>query len=180
MKKAAFLDRDGVINQKAPEGEYITRWDDFVFLPGVIDAVRLLKQAGFVVIVVTNQRCVAKGLITADELNVLHARMRHKFEESQAIIDGVYYCPHDIEAYCDCRKPRPGLIWDAAREQKIELSVSWMIGDSQSDINAGKRAGCKSALVIPKVLTGTDADICAPSLLDAVHKILESEAIAVV
>ena len=80
MKKAAFLDRDGVLNRKAPEGQYVTRWEEMEFLPGVREAVRLLNQAGYFVVVVSNQRCVAKGLITISELDSMHARMRQEFQ----------------------------------------------------------------------------------------------------
>src|SRR5208282_6021423 len=104
MKKAAFLDRDGVINRKAPEGQYVTRWEEMEFLPGTSEAIRLLNQSGFFVVVVSNQRCVAKGLITPDELDSIHTRMSHKFAEAGATIDAVYYCPHDLQPPCSCRK----------------------------------------------------------------------------
>jgi len=133
MKRAAFLDRDGVINRKAPEGQYVTRWDDMEFLPGARDAIRLLNDAGFLVVVVSNQRCVAKGLITAAQLELLHARMLREFLAAGARIDAVYYCPHDNQPPCSCRKPKPGMILDAARAHDINLATSWMIGDSETD-----------------------------------------------
>src|SRR5205823_14054634 len=97
MNKAAFLDRDGVINRKAPEGEYITSWEDMEILPGVAEAISLLHRSGFRTIVVSNQRCVAKGLITIDELEALHHRMCDVLAQAGAKIDGVYYCPHEHE-----------------------------------------------------------------------------------
>src|ERR1039457_849329 len=115
MSRAAFLDRDGVINQKAPDNGYITRWEDMEILPGVGEAIALLNRAGFRVIVVTNQRCIAKKLITTDELEALHQRMRDDLSLAGATIDEVYYCPHELHAPCTCRKPRPGLLLDAAR-----------------------------------------------------------------
>jgi len=174
MKKAAFLDRDGVINRKAPEGQYVTRWEDMEFLPGSFEAVRLLNAAGFLVVVITNQRCVAKGLITPQELEALHARMRLEFQAAGATIDAVYYCPHDYQPPCDCRKPQPGMLLDAAREHNIQLNSSWMIGDSEHDVQAGRTAGCNTALVVADGQSNqARADIVATSLLDAAHKILQ-------
>ncbi len=115
MKKAAFLDRDGVINRKAPEGQYVTRWEEMEFLPGAGEAIRLLNDAGFFVVVVSNQRCVAKGLISTDELESIHARMRGEFQVAGARIDAIYYCPHDDQPPCGCRKPQPGMLLEAAR-----------------------------------------------------------------
>jgi D-glycero-D-manno-heptose 1,7-bisphosphate phosphatase len=94
MSRAAFLDRDGVINRKAPEGQYITRWEDFQFLPRVAEAITLLNRAGFSAIVVSNQRCVAKGLLTIAELESIHERMLAQLAASNAPLAGVYYCPH--------------------------------------------------------------------------------------
>src|SRR5579863_834524 len=96
MRRAAFLDRDGVINVKAPEGEYVTRWEDMHFLPGVAPAIGMLNRAGFQVIVVSNQRAVAKGLITIAELESMHRRMSAALAKEGAAIDGIYYCPHEM------------------------------------------------------------------------------------
>jgi D-glycero-D-manno-heptose 1,7-bisphosphate phosphatase len=176
MKKAAFLDRDGVINRKAPEGQYVTRWEEVEFLPGVCQAIRLLNDSGFLVVVVSNQRCVAKGLITTGELDSLHARMRDEFAATGATFDGIYYCPHENHPPCSCRKPQPGLLLEAARRHEIDLAGSWMIGDSSHDVEAGRTAGCRTVR-----LMGNDdsrdgnADMVASSLLDAVHKILQGE-----
>jgi D-glycero-D-manno-heptose 1,7-bisphosphate phosphatase len=174
MKKAVFLDRDGVINRKAPEGQYVTRWEDMKFLPGSLEAVRLLNAAGFFVVVVTNQRCVAKGLITPQQLESLHARMILEFQSAGATIDAVFYCPHDHQPPCACRKPQPGMLLDAAREHNIKLDASWMIGDSEHDVQAGRTAGCNTArIVADEQSTQAHADIVAKSLLDATHKILQ-------
>lgn len=97
MAKAAFLDRDGVINQKAPDAEYVTRWEDFHLMPGAIEGVTQLNRAGFFVIAVTNQRCIAKGLLTEEELETLHLRMTAQLSKSGATIDGIYYCPSAME-----------------------------------------------------------------------------------
>jgi histidinol-phosphate phosphatase family protein len=147
MKKAVFLDRDGVINRKAAEGEYVTRWADFMILPGVAEGIRLLRDDGFQVIVATNQRCVAKGLLSAAGLDEIHENMRLELAKANAAVDAVYCCPHDIVPPCSCRKPAPGMLLRAAEEHGIELHESWMIGDSPTDIKAGILAGCKTVLV---------------------------------
>ena len=176
MNRAAFLDRDGVINRKAREGEYVIRWEEMQILPGVAEAIVLLKQAGVRVIVVSNQRCVAKGLITIAELEVLHGRMCGAVASHGAKIDALYYCPHDTQAFCCCRKPQPGMLLDAARDHDIDLSASWMIGDSPADVEAGRSAGCKTALLASGADNlKTNADIVAPSLFEAVRQILGLE-----
>jgi D-glycero-D-manno-heptose 1,7-bisphosphate phosphatase len=171
MKKAVFLDRDGVINRKAPEGQYVTRWEDMEFLPGVHEAIRLLNEVGFFVAVVSNQRCVAKGLITTAELESMHAQMRGAFEAAGASLDAIYYCPHDYDPPCSCRKPKPGMLLDAAREHEIDMTRSWMIGDSGHDVEAGRAAGCRTVRVTDKSVVG-GPDAVASSLLDAARKIL--------
>jgi D-glycero-D-manno-heptose 1,7-bisphosphate phosphatase len=177
MHRAVFLDRDGVINRKAPEGEYITRWEQMHFLSGVAPAISLLNEAGFRVIVVSNQRCVAKRLITTADLNTMHQRMADVLGESGARIDGIYYCPHENQPACGCRKPAAGMLLQAAREHRIDLAASWMIGDSESDVQAGRTAGCKTArlLLSPDEASECAADLIAPSLLDVVGQILNQE-----
>ena len=173
MKKAVFLDRDGVINRKAPEGQYITTWKQMRFLPGVVKAIALLNRARFRVIVVSNQRCVAKGLITLEDLSALNQRMCRELAASGAIIDDAYYCPHDKRPTCKCRKPAPGLLLRAAREHHIDLAASWMIGDSRSDMEAGRSAGCMTALILQDRAPATgSADVFAHSLLNATRQIL--------
>jgi len=178
MKKAAFLDRDGVINRKAPEGQYVTRWEEMEFLPGAREAIRLLNDAGYFVVVVSNQRCVAKGLITTTELDSVHARMRHEFEAACARIDAIYYCPHDLQPPCSCRKPQPGMLLDAARAHQIDLRGSWMIGDSDNDVEAGRSAGCRTVRLTENGKSSVGgADVVASSLLDAVHEVLELQTV---
>lgn len=138
MNSAVFLDRDGVINRKPPEGDYITRWEDMELLPGVVEGIALLNQADFCVIVITNQRCVAKGLISVAGLEDIHRRMTETLARSGASLDGIYYCPHDLEASCSCRKPAPGMLLEAARSRGIDLPSSWMVGDSDIDVEAGR------------------------------------------
>jgi D-glycero-D-manno-heptose 1,7-bisphosphate phosphatase len=176
MSKAVFLDRDGVINRKAPEGDYVIRWEEMTFLPGVVDAISLLNKAGFRVIVVTNQRCVAKGLITAQALESLHQQMCNALARDGARIDAVYYCPHEKDAGCGCRKPAPGMLLKAKADYGIDLSPSWMIGDSELDVEAGMNAGCKTArLWLDDPIRNSRADVVADFLLEATHKILQLE-----
>ena len=189
MSKAVFLDRDGVINQSPPEGDYITRWEDFHILPGVAEGIALLNRAGFSVIVVTNQRGVAKGLMSEADLQKMHERMTDDLARAGANIDATFYCPHDIEPRCDCRKPAPGMLLSAARLHGIDLRASWMIGDSDNDVEAGHNAGCKTARVIATDVTSSErariseapitADIIASSLLDAIRQILKREGVAI-
>jgi D-glycero-D-manno-heptose 1,7-bisphosphate phosphatase len=173
MKKAVFLDRDGVINRKPPEGEYVTRWEDLELLPGVPEAIAALIKARFLVIVVSNQRCVAKGLLTMRELDSIHQRMRDRLAAAGAVITEVYYCPHDAQPPCVCRKPAPGMLFTAARNHEVDLAGSWMVGDADTDVEAGKKAGCRTARIL-KVgeTTRGGADVFAQSLLDAVRQIL--------
>lgn len=151
VTKAVFLDRDGVINRKPPEGDYVTRWEDFHFLPGVVESIAEMNRAGFEVIVVTNQRCIAKGLMTVSDLESIHQRMSDFLERAGAIISAIYYCPHEMEAVCSCRKPAPGMFVEAAREHEIELSTSWMIGDSDIDMEAGEMLDVKPLACWPRV-----------------------------
>lgn len=190
MAKAVFLDRDGVINRKPPEGEYVTCWEDLQILPGVVEGIGLLNQAGYCVIVVTNQRCIAKGLMTSADLERMHRRMSHSLAQAGATIDAVYYCPHEMEPPCRCRKPAPGMLLEAARSHGISLPSSWMIGDSSIDVEAGRNAGCKTVrlLTTDEIVYGpgrnlanrnyADADIVAPSLFDAIRQILHWEGAA--
>jgi D-glycero-D-manno-heptose 1,7-bisphosphate phosphatase len=182
MTIAVFLDRDGIINRKAPSGEYVTRWEDFHLLPGVAEGIALLNRAGFRVVVVTNQRGIAKGLMTVADLEDIHKRMLDSLARAGATINEIYYCPHDKKPVCRCRKPAPGMLLDAARSHGIELPASWMIGDSDIDIEAGKNAGCRTARLVAngetiddadrRSASASSADIVAPSLLDAIHQIL--------
>jgi D-glycero-D-manno-heptose 1,7-bisphosphate phosphatase len=179
MNRAAFLDRDGVINRKAPEGQYVTRWEEMEFLPGVAGAIAMLNKAGFRVIVASNQRCVAKGLVTASEVEVLHQRISRELADQGAVIDAVYFCPHESSPPCSCRKPAPGMLLTAAKDHQIDLHSSWMIGDSAADVAAGKNAGCRTVLIgrVDNSAAGAP-DFVAQSLLDATRKILELDGLS--
>ncbi len=176
MTRAAFLDRDGVINHKVAEPGYVTRWEQMQIIPGVAEAIWLLNRAGFRVILVTNQRCVAKGQLRIQDLEANHEKLRAALAMSGAIVDAFYYCPHDISPPCSCRKPAPGMLLQAARDHDIDLKSSWMIGDSASDIVVGRKVGCKTAHVLRDAqLPHESADISAPTLLDVTREILRKE-----
>ena len=143
----AFLDRDGVINRKAPEGEYITRWDQFEFLPRAVQGLRLLKCAGWLLIVVTNQRGVALGRMTAADLEDIHRKMRNELMAAGAGVDAIYSCPHD-RGVCHCRKPETGMFEQAQRDWPgIEWGASAVIGDSLSDMQAADRLSCRKVWI---------------------------------
>ncbi len=154
MKKAIFLDRDGtIIKFRFP----ITQECEIELLPDAAKAVRAMNQAGYLVIIVTNQPVIAMNICSEERLDELHSYIRRLFEEQGAHIDGFYYCPHydmnvknareEYICQCTCRKPQPGLILKAAEDFDIDLSRSFMVGDTLRDVEAGVAAGCKSIFV---------------------------------
>lgn len=148
--KFVFLDRDGVINRKAPDGEYVTSWEDIRILPGVERAIGLLNRASRKVIVVTNQRGIALGHLSEPALLSMHEKLQKHLNSLGARLDAIYYCPHDL-GECDCRKPAPGLFEVAFRDfPEASPANSVMIGDSNSDILAGARLGMKTILITEK------------------------------
>jgi len=145
--KFVFLDRDGVINQNAPDGGYVTSWEDIRILPGVERAIALLNHASRKVIVVTNQRGIALGRLSEPDLLSLHEDLQRHLESLGAHLDAIYFCPHD-DGECNCRKPAPGLFEFAFRDFPETLpGNSVMIGDSNSDILAGASLGMKTILI---------------------------------
>jgi D-glycero-D-manno-heptose 1,7-bisphosphate phosphatase len=141
-RPCVFLDRDGVINEKAREDDYIDSWSRFRFLPNVADWIRLFNALDQIVIVVTNQRGIARGRMTEGDLAVIHEKMCLALAEQGARIDDIFYCPHD-EGMCDCRKPRPGLVRRAVEKWDIDLSRSLLIGDSESDMKLAQVCGLR-------------------------------------
>lgn len=180
MKRAVFLDRDGTINI---EKEYLYRKEDFEFIPGVPEAIRLLNEAGILVVVVTNQSGVARGYYTEDDVEHLHRHIARKLEEAGARVDAWLYCPHhpsgrgSYSLPCDCRKPMPGMLRQAARRYDIDLENSIMIGDKLADVEAGLAAGCRTILVRTgygaeeEQHIGPDTTVC-DDLLSAVKSLL--------
>lgn len=140
-RRAAFLDRDGVLNYKHPDLYYVLTPDQFELLPGAAPGLQLLAAAGFRLIVVTNQRAVALGQLSAAALAVLHAKMERELARSGVVLDAIYVCPHD-EGACACRKPAPGLLLQALRDfPDVVPRESVLFGDSLSDLEAARRAG---------------------------------------
>jgi histidinol-phosphate phosphatase family protein len=173
--KAVFLDRDGVINHKAQEGNYIRTWREIQFIPGAVQAVAFLNRAGYRVFVATNQRGVATLKIRMSDLLEIHERIQHEFARAGALISQIYYCPHDTSVRCPCRKPRPGMLQLAAQEHSLDLQASWMVGDSVTDVKAGENAGCRSVLLastIPDLSVFSKPPLMAESLESAVPLIL--------
>src|SRR5687768_14500516 len=126
--KTAFLDRDGVINANRPD--HVMCWSEFVFLPGTLDALRRLHEAGWRVIVITNQAIVNRRLVPASVVESIHEQMVATVEASGGRIHGVYYCPHEPQEGCGCRKPEPGLLWRAADQFNITFEQSYLVGDA--------------------------------------------------
>jgi D-glycero-D-manno-heptose 1,7-bisphosphate phosphatase len=142
-----LLDRDGVLNRKLPEGEYVSAWEHFDLLPGVAEAIGKLKFAGLRVLVVSNQRGIALGLYRAEDVDRIHAQLQKELEAHGAQIDGFYFCPHDKGA-CNCRKPLPGLFQQAQSQfPDTQPETSLMIGDSLSDIEFGHNLGMTTILI---------------------------------
>jgi D-glycero-D-manno-heptose 1,7-bisphosphate phosphatase len=146
LHRCLFLDRDGVINAAPPAGDYIRSWDEFRLLPEAVSWIRLFKAAGFLAIVITNQRGVALGLYSEADLRAMHDRMRTELAAQGALLDDVFYCPHQ-EGVCECRKPRPGMILEAQAKWDIDLAASLIIGDSERDRQLAARCGIPFVLV---------------------------------
>lgn len=172
-----FLDRDGVLNRKAREGEYISRWEQLEVLPGAARAVSLLNRNGLPVYVVSNQRGVALGLYSVEDVHALHRRLNEELAKTGAHIDGFFFCPHD-KACCDCRKPLPGLFEQArAAHPEIKFTTSIMIGDSLSDIEAGVRLGMRTIFIEGEPDRQKGGAAQARDAADAVYRSL-AEAVA--
>lgn len=138
-----FLDRDGTINRKAAEGDYVKSWDEFEFLPGAVEALALLRSQGLRLVVVTNQRGIARGLMTVAALDDIHVRMRAELARHEADVDAVYFCPHEV-GECDCRKPGTGMFIAARNDfPAIDFERSVVVGDSDSDTEAAAAIGAR-------------------------------------
>jgi D-glycero-D-manno-heptose 1,7-bisphosphate phosphatase len=175
-----FLDRDGVLNQKMPEGCYVRTVAEFHPLPGVAEAVARLNRAGVRVVVVSNQRGISLGLYTGDDVRAIHAAFQRFLQRSGARVDALYFCPHD-KSQCNCRKPLPGLFEQAVADfPQITAATSAMLGDSLSDIEFGHRLGMLTGFIAgaqehrsplaEKARTLADLDF--PSLAEAVEALL--------
>jgi D-glycero-D-manno-heptose 1,7-bisphosphate phosphatase len=151
-KRAVFLDRDGTINE---EVGYLAKPEDFVLIDGAAEAIKLLNDAGFAVVVVSNQSGVARGYFTEEDVMKVNDKMLFELNMKGAFVDGVYYCPHypdfGDEKYgidCDCRKPKPGMVEKAKEELGISIDGSFVVGDHRGDIELGKNIGAKTVLLL--------------------------------
>ena len=184
-KRAAFLDRDGTINE---EVGYLDSIEKLKIIPNAFEAVRLINRSGLLAIVVTNQAGIGRGFFDEAFVRQIHDRMRAAFLAEGAVIDAFYFCPHHPSAgtgiyltACDCRKPEPGMLIRAGQEKGIDLASSYMIGDTSRDVEAGQRSGGKGILVrtgYGREMTSESAkpDYVAEDILDAVHWILRDMA----
>lgn len=173
-QKAIFLDRDGTINEYVG---FLRNIDEFRLLDGAAEAIKKINASGYLAIVVTNQPVIARGEVTFGELHEIHNKMETLLGEKGAYLDAIYYCPHhpdkgfagevpELKFECECRKPKPGMLIKAAEDFNIDLSKSWMIGDSESDVKAGETAGCHCVLI------ANDRENAVQDLAEAVDKIL--------
>ena len=158
-----LLDRDGVLNKKPPQAEYVRTWADFEWLPGAQEALKLFHDAGYRVIVVSNQAGIARGAMTEADLAAIHDRMNEEAVQAGGRIDAIYYCPHGWDDDCVCRKPKPGMLFQAQRDHHLDLTRTLFIGDDERDAEAADAATCPSLLL-------SDHE----SLLDVAHQIVAS------
>jgi len=173
-KRAIFLDRDGIINRKLPEDHYVRTPSEFEILPDAAPALAIMRDLGFTLVVVTNQRGIARGMMSEDDLNKVHQFMNSLLTTSGVELQSIYYCPHDRDDHCYCRKPAPGMILAAAKDLEIDLNSSYMVGDSASDVEAAKNAGVKSVHISS---AGGDigAELVFPSLIDFARRLEDLE-----
>jgi D-glycero-D-manno-heptose 1,7-bisphosphate phosphatase len=178
--KIIFMDRDGVINEDRPD--YVKKWSEFEFLPGSLDALKLLTLNGYHIILITNQSVINRRIVTAAGLQEIHKKMTGAVVDHGGNIEAIYYCPHLPEDGCNCRKPEPGLICRAQADYGLDLSETCMIGDSLKDIRCARRAGCGRVILVRTGHgkeaerlcrdAGIEADYVADDLMAAVEWLL--------
>ena len=144
---AVFLDRDGVINKKAKEHDYVKKWEEFSFLPEVDKAIKKLNDKGIPIIIITNQRGIARGLFTVKDLENIHNNMKNELKKKEAYITAIYFCPHNYKDHCDCRKPKIGMLKMAENDYNLRLKDCYFIGDSKTDIETGAKAKCNTIFI---------------------------------
>jgi D-glycero-D-manno-heptose 1,7-bisphosphate phosphatase len=147
QNRAIFLDRDGVINI---DKGYVYKQEDFVFTDGIFEALKYFQKSGYLLFVVTNQSGIARGYYSKSDFLKLTEYMLDEFAKKEIRITKLYYCPHSPEAYCQCRKPNPKMLFDAKKEFDIDMKASWLIGDKQSDIQAAMNAGIENTIYFGK------------------------------
>lgn len=155
LQNVIFLDRDGVINRDSPE--YVKRWAEYEFLPGSLEAIAKLSRAGYTLILITNQSIIGRGMVPPEVLEDMHRRIRMAIEAAGGEIFDIFYCPHRPDEDCDCRKPEPGLIFQAKERHGIDLPRAVMIGDNIKDVACGHNAGC-GATILVRTGSGREAE----------------------
>lgn len=163
-QKYIFLDRDGTLNVRPPKACYIENPEDFVWLSGAKQSVKELKDAGYKIILISNQPGIARGRLTVETLERIHEKMQAELKEDGTCIDYIYYCPHNWDEGCECRKPKPGMLYQAQRDLSLDLTKCWMLGDDERDMHAGGDAGCRCMYISEQ-----------HPLLEAVHAVLALE-----
>jgi len=164
--KVVFFDRDGTINVKMPDDSYVTKWGGFQFLPNTFEVLRAIKDRGYKRILVTNQRGIVRNIMTNAQLLHIHEQMQSILRQNGCSFDHIFYCPHDIQEKCNCRKPMPGLLTMAEKFYIIDKEHSFMVGDSLSDMEAGRRYGVKTIRVGS---IDVNADYSVLNLPDLLH-----------
>ncbi len=177
QKKIILIDRDGVINKKAPRGEYITKWEDFEWIEETREAMKYLAKKGFKFIVISNQAGVARGMVKNGELERMHKNMKNELQKECVEISDIYVCPHHWEEECFCRKPNPGMLFQASKEHLFRLDKTLFIGDDPRDCQTAEKAGCNSIFIGKeaelKNLTNKEWPIySSSSMLDSIDTIL--------
>lgn len=172
MNKAVFLDRDGTINV---DKEYVHKVKDLEFIPGVLEALAKLAKMEYRIIIITSQSGIGRGYYTQNDYEIFTNNMLNKIKRYGGRIDAVYFCPHHPNAGCECRKPKPKMILDAAKDFNIKLSKSYMIGDKKADVEMGRNAGCKTISVMTGKGEKSNADYAAKNLADAIDAIINKK-----
>ncbi|MBI4085306.1 MAG: HAD family hydrolase [Candidatus Liptonbacteria bacterium] len=170
-KRALFLDRDGVICEAMPRGQYLTRLEEFKLLPGIIGLIDEAKNKGYFVIVITNQPQISRGMVSEAEVISINDKMNELLGMK---LDAIYYCPHRNEDNCDCRKPKPGMFLKAAKDFDIDFSGSFFLGDSDKDVKPGKAIGCKT-IFLKNEHNGEELKNCSPDFV--IESLKEAEKI---
>lgn len=146
LKPAIFIDRDGVINENLVD--HVKTWDEFVFLSNVFEPLTSLAQSEHLIIIISNQSPIGRGLVKQAVIEDIFCRMKEEIQKKGGRIDGIYYCPHSPDEHCDCRKPKPGLFYQAVENLGVDLSNSFFIGDAVSDVEAAFNVGCTPIFVL--------------------------------
>jgi histidinol-phosphate phosphatase family protein len=172
--RAVFLDRDGTM---AKDVHYCRRPEDFQLFPDTAKAIRLLNKHGFKVIIITNQSGIARGYFTGEILSEIHRKMKEELAREGARVDAIYYCPHHPDDNCLCRKPKPALLFQAAKKYNIDLTQSYVLGDLMIDVGLGKAGGCRTVLIDANRQVDEDLkpDAIVPDILKGVKAILVME-----